>query len=393
MSSLRKYPQSKMWYGCFTRADGQRVQRSTGTADKELAKQVLAGWVKTNAEGKSGRLNHNRVRETMAEIFRIATHDELPSATIKGFLASWLADRQLATSDATYERYKAAVDSFLEYLGDKASGDMNSLSTSMMLQFRDSLAKKLSPATVNLTIKILRSAVQSAMRQKIVSSNEVASIARIHDASTDDARRPFTIEEIQKILAVASAEWQGIIMTGFYTGLRMGDIVRLTWANVDVARAEISLNTRKTQRRVVIPMATPLVNYFANLPGTDDPAVSVFPKANETLNAAGDKVATLSNQFYALMFNAGLVPKRSHKATKGGRSVQRDACQLSFHCLRHTATSLLKNAGVSSVVAMDIIGHESEAISRHYTHIDSDTKREAIKKLPSLIIKTLPQKV
>jgi hypothetical protein len=31
---------------------------------------------------------------------------------------------------------------------------------------------------------------------------------------------------------------------------------------------------------------------------------------------------------------------------------------------------LLKNAGVSDAAARDIIGHESEAVSRNYTHID-----------------------
>ena len=38
-----------------------------------------------------------------------------------------------------------------------------------------------------------------------------------------------------------------------------------------------------------------------------------------------------------------------------------------------------------SAVAMDIIGHDTEAISRHYTHIESETKRSALNKLPKLL--------
>jgi integrase len=57
---------------------------------------------------------------------------------------------------------------------------------------------------------------------------------------------------------------------------------------------------------------------------------------------------------------------------------------VSFHSLRHTTTSLLKNAGVSDVVARDIIGHESEAISRNYTHIDAETKGNAVDKMPDV---------
>ena len=36
-------------------------------------------------------------------------------------------------------------------------------------------------------------------------------------------------------------------------------------------------------------------------------------------------------------------------------------------------------------VAMDIIGHESEAINRHYTHIETAAKRSALRKLPKLL--------
>ncbi len=36
-------------------------------------------------------------------------------------------------------------------------------------------------------------------------------------------------------------------------------------------------------------------------------------------------------------------------------------------------------------VVRDIIGHESELVSRNYTHVDDDTKRKAIRKLPALV--------
>jgi len=40
---------------------------------------------------------------------------------------------------------------------------------------------------------------------------------------------------------------------------------------------------------------------------------------------------------------------------------------------------------VSAVVAMDIIGHDSEAVSRNYTHVDEDAKRKAIDNMPDLL--------
>jgi integrase len=56
--------------------------------------------------------------------------------------------------------------------------------------------------------------------------------------------------------------------------------------------------------------------------------------------------------------------------------------EISFHSLRHTNVSLLKNAGVSDAVAQDLVGHESAEVSRLYTHIEDKTKRRAVNKLP-----------
>src|ERR1041385_3183459 len=70
---------------------------------------------------------------------------------------------------------------------------------------------------------------------------------------------------------------------------------------------------------------------------------------------------------------------------RGFANGKRQTGGLSFHCLRHTATSLLKNAGVSDVVARDLIGHDSPAVSAHYTHIDTATQRKALDSMPDVL--------
>jgi len=82
--------------------------------------------------------------------------------------------------------------------------------------------------------------------------------------------------------------------------------------------------------------------------------------------SATSTAARLSNAFYNILVAAGLAVKKSHKAAEHGkgRSARREQNDLSFHCLRHTATSLLKNAGVNEAVAMEFIGHDSPAVSR-----------------------------
>ena len=44
----------------------------------------------------------------------------------------------------------------------------------------------------------------------------------------------------------------------------------------------------------------------------------------------------------------------------------------------------MKNAGISPAIVQDIIGHDSPAVSAHYTHIEESAKRKAIGAMPDL---------
>ncbi len=48
------------------------------------------------------------------------------------------------------------------------------------------------------------------------------------------------------------------------------------------------------------------------------------------------------------------------------------------------AVTMLKAAGVSDFIAREIVGHESAAVSRQYTHLTTDDKRTAMQRLPDV---------
>jgi integrase len=158
----------------------------------------------------------------------------------------------------------------------------------------------------------------------------------------------------------------------------------LRWPNVFLESRELRFKSEKTGREMVIPIAEPFYRYLLEIAG-DDPRGPLFPKAF-ALRQRKIPTSALSNQFYRLMTEAGVVKKRTNKKKKEGpgRSGRRQTGGLGFHCLRHTATTLLKRAGASDVVAREIIGHETAAVSRTYSHIDTATLRSAIDKMPDL---------
>jgi integrase len=67
----------------------------------------------------------------------------------------------------------------------------------------------------------------------------------------------------------------------------------------------------------------------------------------------------------------------SHNANKQGRGARRTVSDLSFHSLRHSAVSMLKTAGIAESVVMELVGHDSVEVLRHYTY----TGRDALKPL------------
>jgi integrase len=176
-----------------------------------------------------------------------------------------------------------------------------------------------------------------------------------------------------------------MILTGLYTGQRLADIASLTWANVDMERGEIRLVTNKTGRQQIIPIAKPLMAYLSELDAGDDPNAALFPSARPLAIRPGG-TSSLSGDFHGLLVSAGLAKERlPNRKSKGvGRSAPRERSPISFHSLRHTATSLLKATGASESVARDIIGHDSAEISRHYTHVEEGAKRKALDQLPDI---------
>jgi integrase len=174
-----------------------------------------------------------------------------------------------------------------------------------------------------------------------------------------------------------------MIKAGLYTGQRLKDIALLTRSQVDLKNHSISLVTGKTGRQQVIPIAKPLLSYLKKLPSTKDAKEPIFPECYKLVKKFG-RSGVLSSEFHKIMVKAGLATERSHAETGKGKSRTRKVSELSFHSLRHTATSMMKNAGVGSAVVQDLVGHESAAVSTQYTHIDDAAKRKALNSLPRL---------
>lgn len=380
MASIHKRERSPFWYAAFILPDGSRAFRSTKKRERRAALETCLEWERAAKLGREGRLSENQARQVVADIFVRANATALPTGTVREFMDGWLSRKSLEVAEASLVEYQQAARLFLAHLADKAAKPMDAITARDIGSYRTHLAKRVSGATVNKHLKILRGAWKLALREGLMRENVFDRVDLVRESRNH--RRAFTLDELRRILAVCGHEWRGMVMFGLYTGQRLGDLAGLTWDNLDTVSGELRLVTRKTDRSLPIPLARPLLTFIGTLPAGDKPATPLFPEVAATLRASG--TGTLSRQFSEILASAGLVAHKTHEGGGKGRGARRSSGGLSFHCLRHTATSLLKNAGVSDVVAREIIGHDSEAVSRAYTHIESTTLRRALDAMPDV---------
>lgn len=369
------------WFAFYYDRNGKRRCKSTLTEDKKEAVRVCARLEEIEARARTGRLTEDRARKvietTVAEIME-SIGAPVERRTVRQHFESWLKSFEKEAAPATVARYEGIVRQFLAYLGAKAGASLAALRSADVGDYREHVGELVAPRTVNTHLKVLRVALEKAVRNGAFDRNPARMVENV-DASQRQERRAFTLPELTKLLAVAGDDWKTAILFGVYTGLRLGDIQSLTWSNLDLQRKELTIRTQKTRRIQILPLAAPLMRHIESLPAGDNPRQALCPSLQDR------PVNSLSNGFFELLADAGLVKSRKdHSAKKKGRGARRTLSEISFHSLRHTATSLLKNAGVSDVVARDIVGHESAAISRNYTHIDDETKRAAVDKLPDI---------
>jgi len=378
MASLHKN-NGPNWYASYYKADGSRAFKSTGTPDKKLANQIMLQFEEAEKQGRAQRLTMKRVRDTLSQIYQSVHNEELPADETGPFLEQWLERKETELAESSLQEYKQTITAFLEFIGQRKDKPLDAITKAIVTNWRDSLLKRVSPATARKQIVILRGAFNDAIREGRARENPALAV-RVKKVQ-GQRRMPFTSEQINSLLGAANQEWQGMILTACCTGVRLGDIASMDWENVNLQAMEIRFSATKTGQDMKAPIADQLHECLCKLPSFDTGG-PVFPEAAETYARAG--TSSLSNRFRKIMHKAGLAENPTHHTSGDGRDAKRTVNKLSFHSLRHCFVSNLKMSGAGDSIAKELAGHSSDEISRVYTHSDPVALRAAVNKLPKL---------
>jgi len=149
------------------------------------------------------------------------------------------------------------------------------------------------------------------------------------------------------------------------TGMRRGDLFRLTWEEVDFQCGLIYVPNSKTGRDYSVPR-------------------------KKTLGARSGKYATRLAATVYVFLNPDTVKPYTDIKTAFGTACQLAGIEnLHWHDLRHTFGTRLAEAGCSEATIADLMGRSDPQTTRRYTHATHRDRRAAVEAMRFCTI--LPQ--
>jgi integrase len=398
----------------------EAVAKKGHVAEGETAGKAYAILAEAAEAAARGELSEARARMLLARLAEVSTGEKLAFYTVAGWRDEWLAMKAATSKPATLARYKAHVDAFIAWLGEKADARLEAVTKADVRAFRDAIRDGWDPAgkldakgkpvktirtakTVNHYAADVVSMFRHAMKDGLLVSNPAAALERLPELDSLE-REVFTVAEVGRLVELAGVpkwqddvfpsskdqhetraarcrDWQGMILAGFYAGARLGDCARLKWSNINLARktlAFIPAKTERKRRRLEVPLHPRLLAWIEQQDRPEDESRPLFPALHA--DAIGGRHG-LSSQFIAIMDLAEVDRRTSRPGEKGKQRAQHAR---SFHALRHSLTSTLANLDVSEEIRRRIVGHDSAEVHSGYTHHERETLARAVEKMPSV---------
>jgi len=394
MATIYKTNQSRFWFARFSdgSGSGKRISKSTKTESKRDAKRKAAEFeaevrkatAKAQAnseipamirrtvelaalESQQGRLTLQRAEELVRLMHQAANPNDTGS-NFRRFAGEWLDGKEKTTAATTWRAYRDAIKATNIILGTKADGPMRQITVDDMELVQTTMAETRRGKTVNYLFGAIRRILESAVQKDIILKNPARPVKGLPEGDSVQ-RVAFSAAEVRQLLAAApSPEWYGLILLAAQTGLRQGDLLKLTADNIVGGRIQVlASKTADASNEVLkIPLRPESLAWLEGRKGL------LFPKLRKT------RPETRPALFSPIMDAAGVphdvILAAGDPPVIGIRS---------FHSLRHSFNSWMAEADVASDVRRKLTGHKSAKVHAGYTHHDEALVR-AVATLPKL---------
>lgn len=213
---------------------------------------------------------------------------------------------------------------------------------------RDRLAQDRAPATVNRYISTLSHALTVAVTEwQWLEESPLRRVRRLREPR--GRVRYLTDEERRRLLRACQASSNRalypLVVLALATGARKMELLRLTWRDIDLRRAQIALEQTKNRERRALPLTGLALEEVARLAKVRrlDTAL-LFPRAD------GRQPIDIRYAWAQALQAAGIPD-----------------CRL--HDLRHSCASYLAMSGASLVEIAAVLGHKTLQMVQRYAHL------------------------
>jgi integrase len=215
----------------------------------------------------------------------------------------------------------------------------------------------LSAKTINNHLTVLRKAFQCALDW-----GAVKTCPTVKRLKTPQQKYDFlTQEECRDLFAAADGIYRDMIMVALGTGLRFGELIALSWEDVDFKIGELTIR----QSYAMGVLGSTKSDRIRHIPISDSVRHTLYRIRKDKGLVFTDTQGNPLNQcqcvyrLYAICKKAGLR-------------------KIGWHTLRHTFASHLVQAGANLVAVQGLLGHSDIRTTMRYAHINRAALREAI---------------
>jgi integrase len=155
-----------------------------------------------------------------------------------------------------------------------------------------------------------------------------------------------SVEHYRKLRDELAPHARMVLIIGYHTGMRRGEILKIRWDQVDLDAGVIHLEKQqtKTNRERVAPIYGEMKAYLEMAKAERD---ATYPDCQHVVAQNGKHVADVKTAWAAAVRRAG-IPK------------------ILIHDLRRTALTNMEAANIPRHVAMSISGHKTQAVYERY---------------------------
>lgn len=314
-----------------------------------------------------------------------------PRQTVAQFLTHWLLDVvRVKNGPKTYSSYEENVRCYLiPHVGHIR---LDQLTQKHVEAMRDVLQKQpqqqrpdklLGPRTVEYAVKVLQRALNRAIKEGHIARNPAALVEL--PRSTGKVQ-PFTLEQAQAFLdAIKDNRLEALFAMLILTGLRIGEALALTWADIDLKQHTIKVD--KTLQRI-----SKIGQYTGKTKTAKSTRLASMPDVLVRLLQAHRERQDRERQ------NPHWLERNLVFSTKRGAPLENSNVRKYYfkpllvaaglpettriHDLRHTCATLLLDAGenVTNVAAQ--LGHSKTSVTLDiYGHAVAASQARAVDKL------------